>query len=197
MMKIDDPVDLANAARTELQAARALAALEAEISLGDRPESWYHQADEALARLHARWPRAHQRDAYREPPSLSPQARRRDREPPGRHERRRRRHWRELAVVAAIAVAIGLAVRRMRRHPKLVLAAAVVLSSAVALHQPAVVGLSLVAALLARMQRGRPGKARGIRAPKAPRARHAVPRAPTAPRIAGCSGGAPRPPRFR
>ena len=55
----------------------ALAALEAEITLGTRPEDWYTHADRAIASLLIRFPGARERVAYRDPPSLSPGARRR------------------------------------------------------------------------------------------------------------------------
>jgi len=76
-MKIDDPITLARSCRTAHQAARAMAALEAEISLADRrSEDWYLEADCAIDYLRQRFPDARQLDVYTQAPSLSPGARR-------------------------------------------------------------------------------------------------------------------------
>jgi hypothetical protein len=74
-MKIDSPLTLSSSCRTARQAARAAAALEVEISLGERSEDWYDLADEALEELHQRFPGFTRLDAYRLPPPLSPAAR--------------------------------------------------------------------------------------------------------------------------
>lgn len=55
-LRTDDPLMLARDARSELQAARAVVALEAEISLGTRPEDWYTPVDRAIASLLVRFP---------------------------------------------------------------------------------------------------------------------------------------------
>jgi len=81
-MRVDDPAAYATNVTTPQQAARAAAALEAEVSLGARPESWYGAADDALADLLRRFPTLRQLDVYRHPPSLSPAARRELAAPP-------------------------------------------------------------------------------------------------------------------
>jgi hypothetical protein len=207
-MRIDDPISLARTCRTARQAARAMAALEAEISLADgRPEAWYLDADRAIDSLRQRFPGATQLDAYTEPPGLSPTARKRlwsdppaaeteeatdadpvfDRLPSGREPRRRPRprrgirHALEAAgLLAALAAAIALLVRHARRHPKHAVAGGVVLVALASGRPHLIVTAGVIATMIALVRR-RPGALNPPRPPRAPRTPSAL-RMPAPPR---------------
>lgn len=193
-MLIHNPLAYARGATTELAAARVLAAIEAEVSLGERPEGWYATADEALAHLHARWPRAHLRDAYREPPTLSPSARREPTELlPSREARLSagagRRSWHRPAAAAAILTMFGIAVwfvvRHARKRPRHVGAIAVIAATMV-VGRPSLLAPLAVLAGVERMLGRQPTARRQGR-------RTSLPRIPL-PRIGGVAPKAPRSP---
>jgi hypothetical protein len=165
----DSPLALASSCRTERQAARAAAALEAEISLGERSEDWYDLADEALDDLHRRFPGFTRLDSYRLPRPLAPAARRELDKP----SRRRHRGLELAAAVAAILTAILLGIRHARRHPRRTAAGALVLVSLVSGH-PTWIGTAGVIAAMVILVRKRPGMFGPLRPPRAPR----MPQAP-------------------
>lgn len=174
-MNIDDPESFARSCRTDLQAARALATIEAEISWGSRPQEWHHEADTAVASLLTRFPNARRRDAYLEPPTLSPQARAAlTDDPPHRHRHPLRRR---LLEAGAILAALALMVRWLRRRPRHTLAAGVVVV-ALAAGRPTLIGTTAAIAGMVYLARRRPGAIRPPRAPRWPTGMRA-PAAPT------------------
>lgn len=74
-MRIDDPRTYARQCRTSRSAATAAVAIETEISLGDRPQDWYDEAEDALAYLRDEHPGFWKLDAYMAPPVMSRTAR--------------------------------------------------------------------------------------------------------------------------
>ena len=124
-MAISDSIGRARAARTPLQGARLMARLEHEISEDlTASEEWHAAADRAIDEQRVQFPTARTLDAYLEPPPSSSAGRAGLRDWPPRDDRplRRRRtacHALEAAgVFAALAGAVALVVRHVRRHPR-------------------------------------------------------------------------------
>jgi hypothetical protein len=182
---IDDPLTLARSARTETAAARALAAIEAEISLGARPESWYDQADEALAVLHERHPRAHTRDAYRQPPTLSPAARGTLNRPPRPHGHKRL----VLALAAGVTLAGAFLLHEIRHHRRRTFIVTAGVLGVASGHPELAVTVGTLAAMVGLMRR-RPGAIRP------PRFRRGQPPAGVEPLNTRPRVGIPKPPRL-
>lgn len=74
-MRIDSPAAYARQCRTSRSAAIAAVAIETEISLGERPQDWYDEAEDALAYLRDEHPGFWKLDAYMAPPTMSRTAR--------------------------------------------------------------------------------------------------------------------------
>jgi hypothetical protein len=207
-MRIDNPLIYARSVRTEHQAGAALAAIEHEISYGNRAERWYEEADEALAHIHARWPRAHMRDSYRQPPPLSHPARKllwsnwpedaaTPHEPDGDAHRRasqvntfneradlrrshRRRGIRHTLEAAGLLAALAAVIALLVRHPRHALAGGVVLVALASGRPSLIVTAATVGAMVALVRR-RPGALNPPRPPRAPRTPSAL-RVPAPPR---------------